>query len=79
MNALRSVVVGAVVLAVVAFAIWLIVNVVTWLCQVLGKALGSLIDAMFSPDAMHLYARILAVAAVIVLSWLIGRSVLRKK
>lgn len=79
MNALRNILVGAVVLATIAFAIWLAVKVVTWCCYVVGRAMGSWIDTIFSPDAMHLYGRILAVATVIVLSWLIGRRILRKK
>jgi len=78
MNTLRNIFVGGVALAIIVFAIWLIVKFVVWLCNVFGKVMGWLVDTMFSPDAMNLYGRILAVATVIFLAWVIGKLIQKK-
>lgn len=78
MNALRNIVIGGVVLAVIVGAGWMIVTVVPWIWNCFWGFVGSLVDTLFSPDAMRFYARLAVLCVLIFVAWLIGRAIRRR-
>lgn len=78
MNALRNIVIGGIVLAVIVGVGWLILTVVPWIWNCFWGFVGSLIDAIFSPDALNFYAHVAAWCVVGFVAWLIGRSIRRR-
>lgn len=78
MNALRNIVIGGVVLAVIVGAGWMIVTVVPWIWNCFWGFVGSLVDTLFSPDAMRFYARLAALGVLVFVAWFIGNSIRKK-
>ncbi len=78
MNALRNIVIGGVVLAVIVGVGWLILTVVPWIWNCFWGFVGWLVDTLFSPDAMYFYARLSALCVLVFVAWFIGNSIRKK-
>ena len=78
MNSLRNILVGGIILVVVFFVGKWVIGAVSWAWDKFWNFIGWLIDTLFSPDAMTLYGRTLALVVIIGVAWLIGRAVRKK-
>ena len=79
MNTIKNILIGGSLIAIIALAGWLTIELVVWVCDVVGKCVGAFVDTAFSPDAMKCYGRILFWTAVVFVAWAIGKAIRKLK